>query len=226
MRTLVKINSQKFKQDMNNIVEYSLGFLDGTQAGKTEMFAELAPQIAEIASQFIDSNARVSPHLLHHIYEWYQTGSPKARLFNIDFQVNSLGINFIPNFKQSTTIKNGSNTPFYDKASIMEKGLAVTIKPKRAKVLAFDIDGEKVFTPNEVVVENPGGQTQGQFEKVINEFFNMYMKQSFLTASGLRQYFNNPIMYKQNIAAGKRGGKSVGFTTGFKWVVKAGAMIR
>ena len=52
------------------------------------------------------------------------------------------------------------------------------------------------------------------------------MRQSFLTASGLREYFNNPLVYKQNLAAGKRGGKSVGFRTGFRWIVKAGAMIR
>ncbi|NCV88548.1 MAG: hypothetical protein EBW14_22395, partial [Oxalobacteraceae bacterium] len=114
MRVVIK--SQKFKRDMDNIMKYSFGFLDGTQQGKTAMYTALAPEIAELASQYIDANARISPETLHHIYEWYQTGSPKARLFDIDFSVSKIGITFTSNFKQSTTIKDGSNVPFYNKA--------------------------------------------------------------------------------------------------------------
>lgn len=220
----VRIESKRFKRDMDNIMKYSFGFLDGTQQGKTAMYLALAPKIAELASQYIDANARINPETLHHIYEWHQTGSPKARLFDIDFTVSKIGIVFTSKFKQSTSIKNGSNVPFYDKASIMERGAAVTIKPKRSKVLAFEVDGVEVFTPNQVTVNNPGGNTEGQFTKAINEFFSIYFRQSFLTASGLKQYFNNPVVFKKNLAYGKRSGRYAGIKTGYQWVVRAGAM--
>jgi hypothetical protein len=222
MRVVIK--SQKFKRDMDNIMKYSFGFLDGTQQGKTAMYTALAPEIAELASQYIDANARISPETLHHIYEWYQTGSPKARLFDIDFSVSKIGITFTSNFKQSTTIKDGSNVPFYNKAEIMEQGASVIIKPKRSNVLAFQVDGEDVFTSNPVIVNRPGGDTQGQFTKAINEFFGLYFKQSFLTTSGLGRYFSNPMVYKKNIGYGKRSGRYAGIKTGFQWVAKAGAM--
>jgi hypothetical protein len=220
----IRVNSTKFKRDMDNIMKYSFGFLDGTQQGKTAMYAALAPEIAEMASQYIDSNARITPETLHHIYEWHQTGSPQARLFDIDYSINKIGIVFTSKFKQSTTIKDGSSVPFYNKAEIMEQGASVTIKPKKATVLSFDINGEQVFTPNPVVVQNPGGNTQGQFEKAINDFFSLYFKQSFLTTSGLKRYFNNPMVYKKNLGYGKRSGRYAGLKTGYQWVAKAGTM--
>lgn len=217
-------DSRKFKQEMNNIMEYSFGFLEGMQRGKRALYYSLGPQISEYASEFIDANARVAPQLLHHVYEWEQVGSPKARLFDISFTVSNIGLTFKTSFKQSTSIKNGSNVPFYNKAEIMEKGIAVTIEPKKANALHFQIDGEDVFTKNPVVVENPGGKTQGQFENVINNFFGNYFRQSFLKASGLQEHFKYPKVYKQNIRAGKLQGRSAGIRTGYQWVASAGVI--
>ena len=31
----VKLDSRKFMKEMNNVMKYSIGFLDGIQAGKT-----------------------------------------------------------------------------------------------------------------------------------------------------------------------------------------------
>lgn len=218
----VTFNSKKFMKDMNNIVDYSVGFLDGMGRGKTAMYAALGPQISELASQFVDANARVSPDLLHHVYEWQKTGSPEARLFDIDFTVSKLGLTFKTSLKQSRSIKDGSSVPFYDKARIMEEGIGVTIKPKRAQALRFEIDGEEVFTSREVIVENPGGQTRGQFGNVISNFFGIYFRQSFLQASGLAEHFKYPKIYKKNLNAGKRGGRAVGLKAGYQWVATAG----
>ncbi len=182
----------------------------------------LAPKISEMASQFIDANAKMSPELLHHVYEWEKVGSPSARLFDIDYTISSAGITFTSSLKQSSSIKQGSNVPFYNKATIMEQGVGVTIKPKRASVLRFEIDGQEVYTSQEVRVDNPGGQTQGQFDKVISNFFGVYFRQSFLNSSGLLQYFNSPKVYKKNISAAKRGGRSLGIKTGYQWVANAG----
>jgi hypothetical protein len=220
----VLIDSKLFKKEMNNIMDYSFGFIDGIQRGKKALYAALGPQISEYASQFVDTNARMSPDLLHHVYEWEQTGSPKARLFDIDFTISNIGLTFKTSLKQSTSIKKGSKVPFYNKAQIMENGIAVTIKPKRSNVLAFEIDGEQIFTPNPVTVENPGGQTQGQFENVINNFFGVYFRQSFLKASGLQDKLKYPKVYVKNLNAAKRSGRSLGIKTGFQWVANAGVI--
>lgn len=218
----IVMDSRQFQKEINNIMNYSTGFLEGVQRGKTELYMSLAPKISEMASQFIDANAKMSPELLHHIYEWEKIGSPAARLFDIDYAISGIGITFTSSLKQSSSIKQGSNVPFYNKATIMEQGVGVTIKPKKANVLRFEVDGQEVYTSREVRVENPGGQTQGQFDKVINNFFGVYFRQSFLRSSGLLQYFNSPKVYKKNISAAKRGGRSLGIKTGYQWVANAG----
>jgi len=220
----VVMDSRQFQKEINNIMQYSTGFIEGVEKGKSALYAALAPQIAEMASQFIDVNARMSPELLHHVYEWEKVGSPEARLFDIDYKITGAGITFTSSLKQSSSIKNGSNVPFYNKAKIMEEGVAVTIKPKRASVLRFEVDGQEVYTSREINVDNPGGQTQGQFNNVISNFFGVYFRQSFLNSSGLLQYFKSPQVYKKNLGSAKRGGRSLGLKTGYQWVANAGRM--
>lgn len=221
----VVFDSKQFTKEMNNIMKYSTGFVQGIERGKKALYAGLGPQISELASQFVDANARVSPELLHHVYEWHRTGSPEARLFDIDFTISNIGLTFKSSLKQSTSIKNGSNVPFYNKAQIMENGVGVTIKPKKASALRFEINGQEIYTSREVQVENPGGQTQGQFENTISNFFGVYFRQSFLQSSGLAQYFRYPKVYEKKLNAGKRGGRSLGIKTGYQWVANAGVKI-
>jgi hypothetical protein len=216
-------NSKQFKKDMNNIVNYSVGFLEGVQQGKTVFLKTLGMETVEIMKQFIDSNARVNPDMLHHVYEWQQTGSPSARLSDISYTTSNLGLSFRSSFSQSTSVKNGSRTPFYDKARIMEEGIPVTIRPRVAQALVFEQDGETVFTKNEVRVENPGGDAvQGGFEKTFDLFFNKYFSQAFLRVSGVARYLENPEVYRKDMAAGKRVGKSKGLSTGYRWIANAG----
>jgi hypothetical protein len=161
--------------------------------------------------------------MLHHIYEWNQTGSPNARLYEISYTVSSLGLSFKSSFSQSLSIKDGSRTPFYDKARIIENGIPVVIRPKTAQVLAFENNGETVFTKGPITVENPGGTAaQGGFEKVLDMFFNKYFSQAFLRVSGIAQYIENPQIYKKNLQAGKRVGRSHGVSTGYRWIANAG----
>jgi hypothetical protein len=216
-------NSNQFKKEMNNIVNYSVGFLEGVQKGKTVFLKTLGLQTVETMKEFIDSNARVNPQMLHHIYEWNQTGSPSARLYDISYTTSNLGLSFRSSFSQSTSIKDGSRTPFYDKARIMEYGIPVTIRPKAAEVLAFDQNGETVFTKGPVQVLNPGGNAvEGGFEKVFDMFFNRYFSQAFLRTSGIAQYLENPVVYKKDMQAGKTMGKTKGLSTGYRWIANAG----
>lgn len=216
-------NSKKFKKEMNNIMNYSLGFLDGVQKGKTPFLRSLGVNAVEIMKQFVDSNARVNPEMLHHIYEWNRTGSPAARLYDISFTTSNIGLSFKSSFRQSESIQDGSKTPFYDKARIIENGVAVTIRPKSSEVLAFEEDGEMVFTKKPIRVSNPGGAAaQGGFERTLDLFFDKYFSQSFLRTSGVAQYLENPVVYKKNLRAGKARGKSKGLSTGYTWVANAG----
>ncbi len=219
------IDDTKFLKDMENIINYSAGFLEGVHAGKRQFLNTLGYQIKDVIQDFIDVNARINPESLHHVYEWYRTGSPDARLYDITYTVSNLGLSFRSTFRQSQVVKDGSKVPFYDKAKIMEQGLPVKIKPVTAKVLAFNVGGQQVFTNKEVTVVNPGGSAAaGGFEKTFNNFFDRYFAQSFLLSSGIIKYLENPIAYKNNMRSGKIGGKSAGFQTGYRWIVSAGAL--
>ena len=220
---ITTVDSKQFKKDMNNIVNYSIGFLEGAQRGKTIFLKTLGMETVELMKEFIDSNARVNPQMLHHVYEWTMTGSPEARLYDISYTTSNLGLSFKSSFSQSKSIKDGSRTPFYDKARIMEEGIPVTIRPKVSQVLAFEDNGETVFTRGPVQVLNPGGtEVEGGFEKVFDMFFNRYFSQAFLRTSGIARYLENPQVYKKDMPAGKRMGKSKGLSTGYRWIANAG----
>lgn len=217
----VKVNNKKFKRDMDNLMGYSIGFLTGVERGQGVFLQGFGATVLEALKNYIDSNARVAPQLMHHVYEWNQTGSPEARLFDIKYTVAGVGISFDSKFSQSKSIKDGSKVPFYDKARIMESGVSVTIVPKN-RVLAFTENGEDVFTSSPVTINNPGGEVKGEYEKAFNSFFNLYFKQSFLAATGVLAYLENPSDFKKNFSKGKRGGYSLGIATGKNWIAMAG----
>jgi hypothetical protein len=219
----VKMNDAIFKKEMKNIIDYSVGFLEGIQAGKTKFLNNVGTMTKELLEQYIDSNARVNPKALHHIYEWSKVGSPDARLYNINYTISNLGLSFVSSLKQSTSIKDGSSVPFYNKAKIMEEGTPVTIRPTRSNVLVFEDGGETFFTKGEVVVDSPGGiETTGSFERVLDTFFNRYFTQAFLKTSGLYAYLENPQVYKKNLSSGKSSGRSRGLQVGYRWIANAG----
>jgi hypothetical protein len=215
----VDFDSKEFQRDMQNIVDYSIGFLDGARQGKVELLQNIGGVVVEGLKQFIDTNARMSPQALHHVYEWYQTGSPAARLFDIEYRANRAGLSFNSTFRQSVSIQKGSRVPFYNKAEIMENGVPVTITPKPGKALVFESMGETVFTKRPVTVSEPGGDAvAGSYERVFEQFFGEYFSQSFLRSSGILDHLNDPTPFKSNLSKAKNGGRSVGISTGYRWV--------
>ena len=101
----------------------------------------------------------------------------------------------------------------------MEQGIPVTIRPVKAKVLAFEDGGEQVFTKGPVTVSNPGGQAvAGGFEQTVDMFFRSYWQQSFLQATGIADILRNPIQFKQNLPRAKAGGRAVGYDVGYRWI--------
>ena len=65
----VTFDNRMFKKDMKNIVDYSIGFLDGIKKGKTEFLNIIGLETIELMKEYIDSSARVNPAILHHVYE-------------------------------------------------------------------------------------------------------------------------------------------------------------
>lgn len=219
---IVNLQTNSFQKQLNSLVDYSLGFLDGVDSGKQIFLNNLASGTVEALKLYIDAMARSNPQTLHHVYEWYQVGVPGARLFDVQYKIVSLGISIESNFRQSESIQPGSNEPFYNKAKIMENRIPVTIRPKGDNPLVFDYKGETIFTKKEIQNNFPGGKyVEGSYEKTFDSFMNDYFKQSFLTATGLYDYLSNPEIYKKNLKVGMQGGKSVGQSTGFKWITNA-----
>jgi hypothetical protein len=217
----VDFDSRDFAKRMKNVVDYSMGFLDGVQKGKRELMENIGEEVLKGLREFIDANARLSPETLHHVYEWLQTGSPDARLFDIDYVATHVGLSFNSTFRQSTSVKAGSKVPFYNKAEVMEKGIPVVIRPVSSKVLVFEDNGETVFTKKPVTVPSPGGEgVQGSYQRVFEQFFTKYFRQSFLKTTGILDHLNNPQPFVKNLRQGQRGGKSVGVGVGYRWVTR------
>lgn len=213
------IDSTKFDKDMKNVIQYSLGFFEGVKQGTPAFLKGFGLTVIESLKQYIDANARVNPSLLHHVYEWNETGSPNARLFDIEVLATGNQVSFFSSFRQSSSIKDGSSVPFYDKARIMEEGIPVTIVPKK-RVLVFEDGGETIFTTNPVTVRNPGGDVAGEFERVFRSFFTNYFTQSYIQSAGILAYLGAPTDFLSNLST--KGGRSKGVAVGRNWITKAG----
>ena len=215
----VKFKTTDFMKEMDSIVQYANGFMDGAQAGKKQLLETIGAKTKEILESFIDSNARTNQAVLHHVYEWQQSGNAASRLFDIEYTTSGGGLTLRSTFRQSVSVKNGSTTPFYDKARIIEEGIPVRIKAKVSSVLSFNDGGEQVFTKLPIDVSNPGGsEANGGFQRIVDSFFNSYWRQSFLKTSGIADILRNPIQFKQNLPRAKAGGRSVGYDVGYRWI--------
>lgn len=215
----VTFNDKSFVKQMNNLVSYANGFIDGAVKSKDALSAIVGQAASESLSNYIDSLAMSNPAILHHVYEWAQTGMSSARLFDIQYSVSNNGLSLNGTFSQSKSIKEGSNTPFYDKARIMESRIPVTISPKAGGALSFRDAGQQVFTRKPVKVLKPGGEAvQGQFESAFDDYVSVYLSQSLFDVAGLDYRLKNPTEFKENIRRGASIGKTAGISAGSKWI--------
>jgi hypothetical protein len=223
----VVMDSSKFLKEMNNFVSYHQGFLEGAKSNRDSLMRGIGDDAIEALKMFIDSNARVNPETLHHVYEWHRTGSPDARLFDFVKRVGGGKLSIGYTLRQSSSLQKGSTTPFYSKARIMEEGSPVTIFPVRRRALKFEVGGEDVFVRGSVTVTNPGGAaTTGAMERVFDSFFDNYFTQSFLQTSGMIQHMKKLEEYRKGLPASTTIGRSAGLSAGKKWVSrKAGLSV-
>jgi len=148
---------------------------------------------------YIDALARSKPKSLHHVYEWKKTGNKSARLFKLNKtgQVGlSFGVNyeFLPSKSMVPASTGKGRHVFINKASIMEQGNPLVIRPKNADRLVFEIDGETVFMPKgaSVTVRRPGGSgARNQFTLAHSRFFSGRLVNDSIKKSGFQRLFNS-----------------------------------
>jgi hypothetical protein len=218
-----KIDTKQLNSILSNTVSYSYGFLDGTEIDQIFFNQKLGEYAVDALGYFVDSIARSNPNSLHHVYEWGQVGRKGARLFEIEAKASKRQIKFSGKFLPSKTTSPTSNTPFVDKANIMENSIEVVVSPKNSDVLAFEVDGDMVFTTESVRIANPGGdEVAGSFGNAIDTFFDSYFTVSLLKP--FMKKLERPAEFSNYFPSGTRSGRSAGLTAGKKYIRSAGAI--
>lgn len=202
---------------MNNVVQYTEGFLVETQKQRAKLNKELGEYVVNLLGKYIDSLAKASPESLHHVYEWGQVGQESGRLFEFDMTASATSVEIFGVFLESSSVAPTGTEPFVDKARIMESGISVTIAPKNAEALVFEDDGETVFVSTSVTVDHPGGEAVvGSFSAAIESFFNTYVTKQVLMP--LLNKMASATDYKKYFGAGAKSGRRVGQTAGRRYM--------
>jgi hypothetical protein len=219
----VKFDTSNFSKITRNAMNYSSGFFQGVEMNRTKFNQQLGELAVEMLKKYIDSRARSDRSSLHHVYEWDMSGSPDARLFELESKASATNIIILGNFLPSKSISDTSSEPFVDKANVMENSILVEITPKN-NVLAFEADGETVFTTDSIYIANPGGdEVAGSFGKTVEDFFDSHFTAQVLMQSGLYQKLSSASEYAQFFASGANGGGSaVGIQAGKKYLTVKG----
>lgn len=172
--------------------------LSNNLAFQTKFRRVLCDQIGIDFGNYMDSQARMKPKTLHHVYEWNKVGSKDARLFKLkEFAEQGLSFKITYEFLQSkTNVPSGRGRKKYkfaNKAFIMENGIPVRIAPRTAERLIFEVNGYTVFMPKgaSVVVSKPGGgKATGQFRIAYAKFFTGQLVNESIRRSGFQNIFN------------------------------------
>jgi hypothetical protein len=222
----IRYDKRDFNKALRNTVDYSLGFLDGTKAGTIIFNTKLAQITEESLKQYIDIKAKANPESLHHVYEWNRVGDSSARLFEIKAIASKTNIIITGEFIASESVSENSNEPFVDKANVMENAISILIEPRSSDFLAFDVNGEQVFTVNSIFIDNPGGdQVAGSFGRAVNDFFEVYFTSTILKQSGIFDQLSFPKEFAQNFAEGAKIGRSAGRKAGLEYMNIKGGLL-
>lgn len=183
---MIRVDTRDFIKTLNNLSEYSYGFLDGINKNKTKFNIQLGELAVNSLNQYIDAKARANPSSLHHVYEWDAVGNSNARLFDIKYAATPYTIKFFGEFLPSRSVSEDSTEPFYDKARIMENQISIEVEPGESGVLAFEDEGKTVFTTKSIFIEYPGGpEVANSFGDAVSDFFEVYFTTTVLKQSGV-----------------------------------------
>jgi hypothetical protein len=158
-------------------------------------------QLEQDFGLYLDSQARVNPKSLHHVYEWNKTGNSGARLFKLNV-INSSGLSFQIGSKfllSKSSVPNSLGKKRYifsAKASIMEAGMPLVIRPRSAERLVFETSTGVVYMPKgaSVTVTRPGGgKATGRFQIAYARFFTGNLVNLSIKNSGFQRLFNSSL---------------------------------
>jgi hypothetical protein len=166
-------------------------------------------QINQDFGLYVDAQARMNPKSLHHMYEWNKTGNKGARLFNmsilstdgLSFKINS---QFLPSKSAVPNQFRNRKHVFINKASMMESGMPLTIRPRFAERLVFETSTGVVYMPKgaSVTVTRPGGgKATGRFQIAYAQFFTGNLVNSSIKKSGFQQIFNSALTKSMRVPA-------------------------
>ena len=145
--------------------------------------------ISNYFSNYVDAIARIDNYKYHHIYEFGKVGNKSARLFQGTVKNGVISYTLIPSSQP-----NQNGVVFQQKAFIMEAGTPLIIEPVNSNILAFEIDGNMIFT-NRSVIQQPGGPyVANAFRDLFNEFFNSNLPDKALKEMGFYYEIENGIL--------------------------------
>lgn len=217
----VNFNTKKMTKTINNIINYSDGYIEESKKNEKKIANKMAKISITTFYQYLDGLARLHPEMLHHVYEWDQVGSQSGRLYELKTIAIGRGVGVGAEFLDSTSIKEGSSEPFYDKASIMEYGETVTVTEKEAQSLFFEIDGIEYFRKGPITIANPGGEAvRGSFVRAFNEFYSNYFSEVYLRSIGFYKQLQEGKEYRKNIriASKSTNPRTLGKNSAMQWV--------
>jgi hypothetical protein len=219
-----KFDIIEFKKTMNNIVNYSEGFLEGIELEKLNFNRFLGGYTVEALGKYIDSRSKMNPSQLHHVYEPGKVGEQSSRLFSFNVTANKNNINIEGKFLPSKDIPLNGGDPFVNRAEIMENDISVTITPRKSSVLAFEDAGQLIFTRNSITIEHPGGEAvAGSFGVIVDDFFNNFFKVSMLKP--IMNDLESAKDFINNFSAGSKTGRLEGVRSGKKYFTLKGEII-
>jgi len=217
----VKFDAKKMVKTINNIINYSDGYIQETKKNEAKIANKIAKISVDVFYQYLDGLARMHPDMLHHVYEWGEVGNPGSRLYKLKTISMGKSVGVGAQLLNSNSIKEGSTEPFYDKASIMEYGESVTVTEKEAQSLFFEIDGVEYFRKGPITISNPGGEAvRGSFVRAFNEFYSNYFSEVYLRSIGLYKQLKEAKEYKKNVVVASKGvnPRLIGKNSAMQWV--------
>jgi hypothetical protein len=169
-------------------------------------------QIEQDFGLYIDSQSRMNPKSLHHVYEWNKTGNKSARLFDLSMTpISGLSFKIASRFlpSKSAVPNNFSKRKhvFINKASVVEAGMPLVIRPRTAERLVFETSIGVVYMPKgaSVTVTRPGGgKATGRFKISYAQFFTGNLVNLSIKKSGFQQLFNSSLTKAMKVPADVR----------------------
>jgi hypothetical protein len=99
----------------------------------------------------------------------------------------------------------------------MENSIKVVIEPKNSDVLAFENNGETVFTTNAIYIDHPGGdEVAGSFGETVNDFFENYFTNGLL--GPLISKLSTAREFTASFSSGAKSGSNEGIRAGKEYL--------